>query len=165
MIQDPLVRSLSSLGTVLIALLCLGLVPSCGKKDHSSPSKDAFLHCRHLVNTGQYQDASNCLRGYARDYPNSKFASRAGLFLGKAELALGNFENARTAWQGVKSRHPNSLEGHKVRYKLAVLNMLEGKRAQAIQQFEAMATTPDGPLAAEAKAMARALRAQELESP
>lgn len=155
MVMAPITRlRLAPAASILVAA---ALVIGCSKGQGSSHARDSFLHCRHMVNSGQYPEAVTCLHSHASEFPNSKFASRAGLFLGKAHVAQGHFDEARQAWQSVLDRYPSSLEGHKVRYKLAVLLMLEGKRSEALAAFQAMADTPDGPLAAEASAMVRNL--------
>jgi len=131
---------------------------SCGRhRGTSSQDRDAFLRCRNLVTVGNYQEASHCLEQFTQAHPHSKFASRAGLFLGKAELGQGHLDKARRAWLDVKTQYPRTLEGHKVQYKLAVLLMLEGKRDEAQRAFRSMADAPSGPLAPEASAMTRFL--------
>lgn len=124
--------------------------------------KELFLQGRELVVSGRYQDAVPLLAKYLHLHPNGKHASRAGLFLGKAYLALGDFSKAREAWQLTIQNHAATLEGHKCRYKLALLLMLEGERAKAIEAFGRLAAAPDGPLAPEATAMKKYLSEETL---
>ena len=122
-------------------------------RHHSSE----FGAARALVVNGEYQRAIASLTDFARQHPNSKHASRAGLFLFKANLALGNIPAARQWCEWTIERFPQSLEAHKCAYKLAMISMLEGEDEDALRQFGVLANRPCGPLAAEATAMVRFL--------
>lgn len=112
-----------------------------------------FHEGRGLVVTGQYSAAIPVLSKYMHLHPSGKHASRAGLFLGKAYLALGHTTKAAEIWALTAKNHPATLEGHKCRYKLALLLMLNGDREKAAEAFGRLADSPDGPLAPEAEAM------------
>ena len=128
----------------LIALLC-----GCGA---AAPTDD-FEAIREEVCAGRYEAAIPKLKAY-----RGPEESRAGLFLGKAYAATGDYAAARAAWEAVVRNHPGSLEDHKCRYKLAWLSFIEGDEAEALASFESLASEPDGPLAAEATAFAAYLR-------
>ncbi len=48
---------------------------------------------------------------------------------------------------------PESKEGKKSRYKLAMIDLWQGNRKKAVQRLESLAENPDGPLAPESRAM------------
>jgi len=121
--------------------------------------QDDFHNGRTLVCEGKYREAIAPLEKYQREQPRGKNASRAGLFLGKAHLALEDHAAARQAFDATIKDYPDSLEAHKCRYKLGLLDLLEGKDDEALVRFEALANQPDGPLAAEALAWTRHLKA------
>ena len=112
----------------------------------------SFHRGRDLVRSGQYEEAIAPLTQYLEQHHDGEHASRAGLYLGKAHVALGDFDGAREAWGRTVRDYPGSLEEHKCRYKLAYLAFIEGDDADAYAQFSVLADNPDGPLAAEATA-------------
>jgi TolA-binding protein len=112
-----------------------------------------FQEGRTLVVQGEYEKAVPVLEDYIEKHPKGEHASRAGLFLGKALLGQGRLKDARDAFEAVVRDHPETLEGHKCRYKLAVVAMLLGDAQDAVRRFDALASRPDGPLAGEARAM------------
>jgi TolA-binding protein len=141
---------------VLVVLGALLTLPGC--QQPRKPQKDQqFQDARQLVVDGKYRAAVPALEKYIDQEPNHKNASRAGLFLFKAHLAQGQFDDAAKWCQWTIRQHPASLEAHKCRYKLAVLALVQGQHDDARQQFADMAKNPDGPLAAEAAAMAKFL--------
>ncbi len=138
--------------TCLIAIAginCGAIAPKQGNK--------LFHQGREFVVTGKYSAAVPVLSKYMHLHPSGKHASRAGLFLGKAYLALGNTAKAGEIWSLTVKNYPDSLEGHKCRYKLAFLYMLTGEGDKAIDAFGQLADSPDGPLAPEALAMRKFL--------
>ncbi|MEL6547026.1 MAG: tetratricopeptide repeat protein, partial [Myxococcota bacterium] len=131
---------------------------ACQNKGHES--RDAFRAARTLVTQGQYEQSVQALEGYLARWPQGKHASRATLFLGKANAALGDWEAAQSAWQSTAELFPKSPEAHKARYKLAMTALWRGDPDSALRQFKSLAAEPDGPLAPEATAMARYLSEQ-----
>ena len=148
-------RTPHRVGLFLAAACAVAL---CGCQSKIAEQKDQFIQGREAVCSGRYEAAVPLLEAYLREFPTGEFASRAGLFLGKAHIALGNYSKARAAWQDTIDRFPETLEGHKCRYKLAVLALVQGHTADAQARFAAMAGAPDGPLAAEAGALAAYLK-------
>ncbi len=150
---------------ILAMLLGFALL-ACGA---SREEKRLFHEGRTLVTEGHYEASLPSLRQYLETYPRGSFASRAWLFLGKSEIALGRFAEARAAFDACISEFPESLEAHKSRYKLALLDLLEGDLDTARRRFEELRSHPDGPLAGEAAAFARyledAITTQTHESP
>ncbi len=149
---------LGALMTALILGSCLFMLPGCGAA--RSQNNALFKQGRDLVRTGRYEEAIAPLTQFQREQPHAELASNAGLYLGKAYLALGRFDEARTAWGDTVENYPNSLEGHKCRYKLAFLSFMEGDTQSALDQFTALADAPDGPLAPEALAFRTFLEKQ-----
>ena len=141
---------------VVLASLTIATI-GCGA---ARPKGGDFDNARALVVAGKYDEAVTALNAFLESHPNSKNASRAGLFLFKAHLAKGEFDKASKWCHWTVREHPGSLEAHKCRYKLAVLAMLQGQTAEAIKQFGALSDRPDGPLAAEATAMRQFLSEQ-----
>ena len=132
-------------------LLAVGLSAGCGEVWESKGS--GFVSGRELVTQGRYADAIPLLRGYIQDHPSGKHASRAHFFIAKAQIGLGDLTAARAAFLETIGRHPESLEAHKSRYKLGMIDFWEGDRAAARKRFAGLADRPDGSLAPEAKAM------------
>ena len=120
-----------------------------------------FEAIRSLVTSGKYTEAKPKLEVFLKEKPEHPDASRAGLFLGKVNLALGDMDAAKKAFEMTATKYSGSLEDHKSRYKLAVIAMLEGNKEDAILRFGALADKPDGPLAAESMAMRKYLQAKD----
>ena len=150
--ERPVIVSMRS----VCALTLIGLTAATG----CERAEDRFPAARALVTRGAYEEAIPDLRQYLKDNPQGKNASRARLFLGKAYMGLGRLDQARIAFAETIEKHPGSLEAHKSRYKLAVIDLLEDKEVEAARRFERLAQQPDGPLAPEATAMAAHLRAR-----
>lgn len=151
-----------ALGAVLLAGSMLVTLPGC--QQPNKPQKDQqFQAARQLVVDGKYQQAVPPLEKYIDQKPHHKNASRAGLFLFKAHLAQGQFDEATKWCEWTIREHPATLEAHKCRYKLAVLSLVQGKHDDAQQRFADLAKNPDGPLAAEAAAMEKFLGSVEFQ--
>lgn len=151
---------LSFVGGMLIASLVLGAAwwfglrePPALRKTGSGPFGRGRVH----VMEGRYAEAVPELRAYLAQYTAGPNRSRAGLFLGKAYLGQGHFKLAREAFAETAERYPDTLEGHKCRYKLALLDLLEGRTGEAAEGFRRLAEQPDGPLAPEATALGQYL--------
>jgi TolA-binding protein len=119
--------------------------------------RSLFSEGRLLVTDGHYQEAIGALRGYLGEYPDGSYGSRARFFVAKAYLGLGQLALARVEFQTTIKIYPESLEAHKSRYKLGMIDLWEGKRRQAHLRFQELAEAPDGPLAPEAAAMSNYL--------
>ena len=126
-------------------LFAFVLLTGCGQQ--SSPNQ--FESIRQIVCEGRYAEAIPKLEAY-----DGRHRSRAGLFLSKAQMGLGDMNKARQVFDDTIRNCPDSLEAHKCRYKLALLSMLQGNAQSAKKQFFALSTKPNGPLAAESRAMA-----------
>ncbi|MCO6042639.1 tetratricopeptide repeat protein [Aeoliella sp. ICT_H6.2] len=148
---------------VAIVAVVLGCT-SCGN-GAGTAERDEFLAGRQLVVDGKYKEATGPLEAFVTAHPNSKFCSRAGLFLGKAYLAQDDMPQAKKWFQWTVDNHPTTLEGHKCRYKLAMCAVLEEDYGEAGERFAALAEKPDGPLAAEATAWQRWLKKQAAAPP
>lgn len=139
--------------TVLVLMAMLAECALVGNKE-----RDEFLQARSLVTSGRYSEALQSLRDYEKEFPSSEYASRARFFVAKCYLGMNDPGSARVEFESVIQRFPDSVEAHKSRYKLAMIDLWEGNRERALQRFQAMAEKPDGPLAPEASAMVRYLR-------
>jgi TolA-binding protein len=125
-----------------------------------SRSGEDFIQGRKRVTLGQYRQAIPLLQKYLNKHPQGRYASRAIFFIGKAFVGLEEMDLARTAFNDIQKRFPDSLEAHKARYKIALIDLLDGQVDLAIQQFSILAHNPDGPLAPEASAMVSYLTLQ-----
>ena len=150
--HGPRASSARKLSAFVMGVLLIGLVCA-GCSDEKREGNDDFHRARKHVTQGKYDVAIPLLKRYLSRQANNKNASRAGLFLGKAYLALGDIDTAYKAFETTSKDYPSTLESHKCRYKMALVNMLRGDDAEAIEQFGQLADNPDGPLAPEAKAM------------
>jgi len=133
---------------ILVPLLILMSMAGCGQRSQS----ESFESIRRLVCEGRHAEAIPRLEAY-----KGRHQSRAGLFLGKAHLGLGDLDQARKSFSDTIRDFPDSLEAHKCRYKLALLALLDGDSEAAKVQFADLSNEANGPLVAEAKAMAEYL--------
>ena len=137
------------------ALLLISLLPLACDAPKASEPKAKFSAGREAACNADYKEALEHLEAYVALAPQGKLASRARLFIGKAQLGLGDHAQARAAFEQVLAEHPGSPEAPKARYKLALLTLLDGKPAEAAQQFKAISDDPQGsPLAGESAALA-----------
>lgn len=123
---------------------------------------DLFQTGRTYVTRGWYQQAITTLDNYLADYPEGRYASRTQFFLAKAYLGLEDLEWAKAEFALTVRRFPSSLEAHKSRYKMALIALWQGNRVSALEQFQDLADQPDGPLAPEARIMAKYLAGQQI---
>jgi hypothetical protein len=152
--------------TAIAAMVLLGIsllfMAGCHVAVSGEPRTE-FLEARELAVNGRFAEAIPLLEHYLETQPDGKHASRTGLFLGKAHLALGHHDECRAAWKITTERYAETLEGHKCRYKLAFLDFMEGNDAAALEGFRQLAEHPDGPLAPEAKAFAKYIETHQSE--
>ncbi len=121
--------------------------------DRPGETRGPFGKGRQAVTEGRYQDAARLLDKYLADYPSGRNTSRAHFFLAKAQLGLGNVQRARGTFEYVIATYPDSLEAHKSRYKLGLMDLTEGKLPDARRRFAELVRSPNGPLVPEAKMM------------
>jgi len=144
---------------LVVAASLLMVLPFAGcDKPTRGATNHQFDSIRTMVTRGKYQEAIPKLEAFLKENPKSKDASRAGLFLGKAHLGLGDLDAASAAFEATIRDYPNSLEAHKSRYKLAVISLLQDDPEGALKRFSQLAEKPDGPLAPEAAAMTSYLK-------
>lgn len=125
----------------------------------NSTSSDHFSVMRSLVIQGNYDQAIGSLEEYASQSPNGPHASRAGLFLFKANFAKGNFDDAKKWCDWTISNHGDSLEAKKCEFKIGMIFLVQDQHQQALQQFQAIAASNDNPLRPEAAALVEHLTA------
>lgn len=123
----------------------------------SQEERRLFLEGRELVVMGQYEEAVPVIEKYLSEHPQGKYASRAYLFLGKAFMGQLKIDDAAIVFDDGSRLFPETLEGHKCRYKRAMVDLLQGNNAAARTRFANLADNPDGPLAPEARAFQRYL--------
>jgi len=116
-------------------------------------TRGLFGEGRAKVTEGRYDDAIPSLSRYIEKHPQGRNASRAQFFIAKAHLGRGDLAAARQAFETVIRVYPDSLEAHKSRYKIALVDLCEGREDDARKRFRELADHPDGPLAPEAAAM------------
>lgn len=143
------------LSSIVGAIMCLALLAlGCAKP--VSPSK--FDSIRQMVIDGNFEAAIPRLAAFQSEHPGSTDGSRAGLFLGKAYLGLGELDEAANAFEATIAKYPKSLEAHKSRYKLGFIALLRDDPEKAEAIFDRLADERGGPLAPEAMAMCVYLR-------
>ena len=135
--------------TTTIALACT--LVACKQKQTNE-----FTNARALVVEGNYKEAIARLEHFAKPKPGSPQASRAGLFLFKAYVGKNQYGDAARWCNWTIENYVESLEAHKCEYKLALLDLWQGRSQTARDKFEAMSKSI-GPLRVEAAAMARFL--------
>jgi len=151
---------------LVLTVPLLSLIIAAGCAAHAQKAhNDEFHQGRALVTQGKYAEAIPLLEQFLKSQPKHKNASRAGLFLGKSHLALAEYDKATKAFESTVANYPGTLEDHKCRYKLGLVALLQNDPITARVRFEQLAQKPDGPLAAEATAMVRHLKALPAERP
>ncbi len=148
---------------LLLALAFSGLgcltLAGCGAAPGRHPNAhQQFEAIRLKVIHGDYQASITELRAFLKDHPGSKDASRASFFIAKAWIGLGKLDEASRQFQATIASYPESEEAHKSRYKLAMIDLWQGRSAQALDAFETLAANPSGPLAPEAAGFAAYLK-------
>lgn len=113
-----------------------------------------FEEGREKAVNGEYRAAIVLLNDYLGGCPNCQESSRARFFIAKSYIGLGDLVRARVEFKTVIRDYPGSLEAHKSKYKLALIDLWEGRKEAARAEFARMAERPDGPLAPEASGMA-----------
>jgi TolA-binding protein len=130
-----------------VAAIAIGItIAGCDARQKNAD----FEPIRQLVCQSKFADAIPKLEAY-----RGKHEFRAGLFLGKAYLGLGQIDKARAAFEKTVRRFPDTLEAHKCQYKLAMLTFLDGDQQAARVQFSKIS---NGPLTGEAAAFVRFLK-------
>ena len=159
-VQAPTMRF--ALWTPALLVLLIPCALGCRQPAANDTVKsDDFHRGRTLVTQGKYKEAIPLLQKFIKEQPHHQNASRAGLFLGKLQMGLGDYDMAKVEFEFTIREYPTSLEAHKSRYKLAVIAMLQGDDDDAIKRFAELSEKPDGPLVPEAAAMVRFLRAKK----
>ena len=115
---------------------------------------------RALVISGNHDQAIASLEAYAAEHPRGKHASRAGLFLFKANFAKRDYAEARKWCDWTIQNHPNSLEARKCEFKLGLVLMAQQDLGGALKQFEAVVSSNRNPLRPEATFFVDELKAQ-----
>lgn len=136
--------------TALLLLTC-----ACGNP--KVKPKEEFQSLRLQVIAGEYDKAIPQLESFIKENPNSKNASRAGLFLFKAYFAKNQLSDAGKWCQWTIKNHPNSLEAHKCRYKLALISLVSGNSAKTKSELKLVADDTDNPLSPEASRLLKFL--------
>ena len=144
-------RCLKAVANLFVSFLILIFMAGCESRQAST----GFHEGRALLMRGQLERADRMLAQFQKANPTHQLCSRALFLRGKAQLGLGDFDLATAHFLATIKKYPQSEEAHKAKYKLAVLEMLNGNREQAVRQFQEIADNPDGTLVAEAAAMAR----------
>lgn len=133
------------------------LVSGCEKPVKSS----RFEAMRNLVIQGDYDQAISSLEQYVSKSPTGSHASRAGLFLFKANFAKGNFDEAKKWCDWTIANHANSLEAKKCKFKIGLILLVQEKPQQALKQFQSVAASNDNPLRPEATTLVDHLKAKQ----
>ncbi len=143
-------------------ILCLSVLLLFAGCLKSNPTAN-FNSLRSLVIAGKFNEAIPKLEKFAAENPKSVDASRAGLFLFKANFANGDFAEARKWCDWTIKNYPASLESQKCKYKLAMVTLAEGKIDEAAKQLDVLAKNANGPYTAEAVGLKRFLDDHSIE--
>ena len=117
-----------------------------------NPKQD-FLRGRTAVTEARYDDGLEILENFITQNSKTKYSSRAQLFIAKAWMGKGDYQKAITEFKDLIQKYPDSLEAHKALYKLALLNLAEGRSEEALEQFQTVVKQANGPLVPEATLM------------
>ena len=117
----------------------------------------SFAQGRLLINQGRYRDGIQLLEEYLAKHPRGRNAGRARFFLGKAYIGLDLFDRAAEEFRAAVFDFPETDEAQKSRYKLAQIDLWQGREDEAQHAFRELAQNPAGPLTPEAAAMSRYL--------
>jgi TolA-binding protein len=120
-----------------------------------------FTNGRNALMSAQFDGAIVELQGYLDDHPHGPLASRASFLIAKAQLGLGNHDQARKQFELTIRQFGDSEEAHKSRYKLGMLSLLDGDKQVARRRFAELVASPSGTLVPEATAMVRYLDAEQ----
>ena len=149
-------RTLTVCAACVLPLLLVA--SGCGKQ--SSAERDAFLAGREQVTIGNYQEGIAQLSAFLTAHPQGRYSSRAQFFIAKAHLGLDDLVNARLHYEQCIALYPDTDEAHKSRFKIALIDMVEGHTDRAMDTMRELAAAPDGPLAAEAHLLSQYLEAR-----
>ena len=139
-------------------VLTLGVL-GCGTDDRGKVASE-FDVARKLMTSGRFDSAATKLEDFLENHPSHHLAGRATFLLAKSHLGQSHFDESKKWFNRTIQRFPNSEEAHKAKFKLAVIEMLEGNLAEAERQFATLAKQSDGPYVPEAQAYSRFLLAQ-----
>ena len=121
-----------------------------------------FGEGRILVMEGRFEEAIPVLEGYLQSAIGGRNRSRACLFLGKALMGLGRYEEARKLFEESLQSYPHSLEAQKYAYKIACIDSVSGDKRSARTAFAAIVADPSpGVMKAEARLMHQLLSDEE----
>lgn len=140
-----------------VILVCFVLLTGC----NPNSANQAFHRGRNLLIQGQFQAARTALDQFEKQYPNHELQSRTRLLQAKACMGLNDLPEAKRLFQQTIDQFPKSDEAGKARYKLAVIAMMLGDDADALERFEQLADQGQSVLAPEATAMVRYMKANQ----
>ena len=132
-----------------VLMACCGVAMSltaCDKPKNSA----RFGPMRDMVVSGKYDEAIASLEAYVDKSPTGRDASRAGLFLFKANFAKENYDEAKKWCDWTIKNHPQSLEARKCEFKTGLVLLPQDKPEEALKRFESIAIAKNNPLRPEA---------------
>lgn len=142
---------------LFLVVVLLSLVCGCEKPVQSS----RFSAMRDWVIQGDYDRAIGALEAFVLELPASPDASRAGLFLFKANFAKGDFDAAREWCDWTIANHASSLEAKKCQFKIGLIHLVQDQPQQALNCFQVIAAATDNPLRPEATRLVEYLKANQ----
>ncbi len=142
---------------LLAAVFLLSLVGCESANDGSA----TFYQARQRLMRGEFAEADKQFTQFQSDHPTHSLASRAAFLQAKAQLGLGNLKLAESGFQETIRKYPQSEEAHKSRYKIALIALLRGQRADAAAKFQQIVDRKSGTLVPEAAAMLRMLQLEQ----
>ncbi|GAB6034581.1 hypothetical protein JCM17795_07830 [Galenea microaerophila] len=101
--------------------------------------KQAYKAAFALIKEGKYQEATQALTTFVKQYPNSKLAANAAYWLGEVSLLQKQNAQALKAFDQVLNRYPNSLKVPDAMLRKADTLVLMGKMEEAKKLYQQVA--------------------------
>lgn len=144
------------LGQVAAIAILLAVV-GCNSHLKDGQAAQEFEAARELLIQGQFGLAATQLESFIERRPQHQLASRAHFLRAKCSLGSGDLELARQWFDRTRTQFPSTEEAHKSQFKLALIEVLQGRFEKADQQFRQLAEQADGPNTPESVALSRFL--------
>lgn len=145
-----------NLASPIFMVICVVLSTTLGCESNGAAGIE-FNDGRSALMKGQYELAEKRLSAFTTNRSSHPLGSRAWFLRAKAQVGIGDLDQASSLFQETIRRFPASEEAHKSRYKLAYIKLLQGDQVGARQAFQEVIDRSPGTLVPEANAMVRML--------
>ncbi len=130
-LQTPKLRPMHVTRLFPVALTLILIFSGCASdKAYEDTAENEYKHAKHLINQGNYSQASMDLDKYASRHPYSRFAIRAELLRIFAAYKGGEFILSETLAQRFIDRHPRHPNVDYAKYMLAMSHYREHSDAE-----------------------------------